>query len=335
MTPDEAFIQDIRANRDDDTPRLIYADWLDEHDQPDRAEFIRVQIELARLLASPSPAHEARRGELQARETELFRKNQTAWNRPLRRFGGNLVYHRGLVERISLDARQFLDHAEEIFRLAPIWHVKLLAARGVIARVADCPALDRLTSLSLNSNNLGTSGAEVLLRTPHGKNLTSLDLASNNAGTRGGRALLAFPPLRQLTFLNLHANSMGDAYVCEFAASRAISRLTNLNLATNEIRVSGLRALVESPHLTRLLFLGLMNNRFGDEGVQILAASPSLANLIALDLGRNRVTDAGARALLDSPHLGQLRFLDLSGNVISWAVGRELLQRFGLNTCKV
>jgi uncharacterized protein (TIGR02996 family) len=33
---------------EDDAPRLVYADWLDEHGEPERAEFIRVQIRLAR-----------------------------------------------------------------------------------------------------------------------------------------------------------------------------------------------------------------------------------------------------------------------------------------------
>jgi uncharacterized protein (TIGR02996 family) len=39
----------VVAAADDDTPRLAYADWLDEHDDPDRAEFIRVQCRLADL----------------------------------------------------------------------------------------------------------------------------------------------------------------------------------------------------------------------------------------------------------------------------------------------
>jgi uncharacterized protein (TIGR02996 family) len=34
---------------EDDGPRLVYADWLDEHGEGDRASFIRVQCELARL----------------------------------------------------------------------------------------------------------------------------------------------------------------------------------------------------------------------------------------------------------------------------------------------
>lgn len=39
----QAILRDPYA----DLPRLVYADWLDEHGYPKRAEFIRVQIELA------------------------------------------------------------------------------------------------------------------------------------------------------------------------------------------------------------------------------------------------------------------------------------------------
>jgi uncharacterized protein (TIGR02996 family) len=39
----------IIAHADEDTPRLAYADWLDENGDPDRAEFIRVQCRLADL----------------------------------------------------------------------------------------------------------------------------------------------------------------------------------------------------------------------------------------------------------------------------------------------
>src|SRR5262245_8993000 len=57
MTEQAALLAAIAANPDDDTPRLVYADWLDEH-RPDRvpsaaagpsarAEFLRVQCRLA------------------------------------------------------------------------------------------------------------------------------------------------------------------------------------------------------------------------------------------------------------------------------------------------
>src|SRR5262245_35833946 len=48
VTIADAFLADILDHPEDDTLRLIYADWLDEHDQSERAEFIRVQCELMR-----------------------------------------------------------------------------------------------------------------------------------------------------------------------------------------------------------------------------------------------------------------------------------------------
>jgi len=43
------FIEAIRQHPEDDAVRLIAADWLDEQDQPERAEFIRLQVECAQL----------------------------------------------------------------------------------------------------------------------------------------------------------------------------------------------------------------------------------------------------------------------------------------------
>ncbi len=50
MTTTYDFLADIIANPADDTPRLIYADWLEENGEEDYASFIRVQGELAKPL---------------------------------------------------------------------------------------------------------------------------------------------------------------------------------------------------------------------------------------------------------------------------------------------
>lgn len=45
----EAFLRGILENPLDDTVRLVYADYLEEHGGDERAEFIRVQCEYSRL----------------------------------------------------------------------------------------------------------------------------------------------------------------------------------------------------------------------------------------------------------------------------------------------
>lgn len=46
MNEQQSMLQAIYDNLDDDTVRLAYADYLDEHEEHDRAELIRLQYEL-------------------------------------------------------------------------------------------------------------------------------------------------------------------------------------------------------------------------------------------------------------------------------------------------
>jgi len=46
VTEDEAFIREIVGRPGDDLPRLVYADWLDERDDP-RGTFLRAEVEWA------------------------------------------------------------------------------------------------------------------------------------------------------------------------------------------------------------------------------------------------------------------------------------------------
>ncbi len=55
-------------------PRLAYADWLDEHDQPKLAEFIRVQCELERLIDN-----NPRAAELRSRLNEFSASDKHEW----------------------------------------------------------------------------------------------------------------------------------------------------------------------------------------------------------------------------------------------------------------
>src|SRR5262245_38314959 len=90
MSHQLGFFRDILTNPDDDTPRLVYADWLDDHGESDRAEFIRLQCAAAQ--ASKNSKH---RSELEDRAGKLLRKHQQKWAGPLIRRGGMVAFERG------------------------------------------------------------------------------------------------------------------------------------------------------------------------------------------------------------------------------------------------
>src|SRR5262245_37484275 len=122
MTHD-GFWQSILADPENDTPRLVYADWLEEQGEAERAEFIRVQIELARLGED-----DPRRRALQARESALLPEQNRAmrqtstppWPRKLPAWvlSSNPTLRRGFVEEVSPTVAQFINGAAALFRSA-------------------------------------------------------------------------------------------------------------------------------------------------------------------------------------------------------------------------
>jgi uncharacterized protein (TIGR02996 family) len=80
----------VLADPDSDGPRLLYADWLQEHGHSAGAEFIRVQCALARLTND-----DAAWFDLEARER--------TWLDAHGRFGW--FYRRGLIERVYSELR--------------------------------------------------------------------------------------------------------------------------------------------------------------------------------------------------------------------------------------
>ena len=78
MSERAAFVSAILDNPADDTVRLVFADWLEEHGEPERAEFIRCQIEAANL-----PALQRAKSKPHKRAKALLRKYDQAWRTAL------------------------------------------------------------------------------------------------------------------------------------------------------------------------------------------------------------------------------------------------------------
>ena len=144
MTHD-ALLAAVIANPDDDVVRLAFADWFEENSQPERAEFIRIQIERSRL-----PEDDPRHSALALREMTLLANHGKEW------FGfppsiDQIVFRRGFVESIALRADWVLDR-REIFRVHPIRELRLVgAANGDGVKLAECPELARIERLWIDS----------------------------------------------------------------------------------------------------------------------------------------------------------------------------------------
>ena len=102
MTHDEAFLEALREHPEDDAPRLIYADWLDEHGDPARAEFIRLQCELARR-----PMDDARYRILDLRAEQHLHENRERWD-PFfdRPYHVGVQFRRGFIELLALKGQR-------------------------------------------------------------------------------------------------------------------------------------------------------------------------------------------------------------------------------------
>ncbi len=258
MTHADAFLQAVLDAPDDDAPRLLFADWLDEHGDPDRAEFIRVQIALA-----GRPADHAVAG-LRSRQNALLALHDDEWSEPVRGVAFAWAFHRGFLEWVQVRPDKFLNGVNELFGRAPIRQVHLhedvytLLGAHRMAQLADCHFLIRLTGLDLSGNFVGRDGLQPLLVSPWLGGLTSLGLRQCQISDRGVRALAAWPHLTRLTHLDLGHNGIGPAGVR--ALARALEtwatngdppRLRSLPLHGNPLGESGRRAVHSSPLLVR------------------------------------------------------------------------------------
>jgi uncharacterized protein (TIGR02996 family) len=336
MTHDEAFLQAIIETPDDDTPRLVYADWLEEHGDAERAEFIRVQVQLACL-----PEEDPRRPALKLRERALLSRHEATWAGPFRGRVESWKFRRGFVEQITTGAAKFLTQTEQLFRLAPIRHVRLRRATWCLHRLAACPFLGRLTGLDLSGNAdrpgganfLLPSGVRALAASPHLHRLTTLLLFATNINVFDVQHLVSAPALKRLTTLDLGGNALGPDGAGVLAGAPALARLTTLRLHRTQIGVAGVRLLAASPYLTQLTELDLGWNYLGGPGVLALADAPNLAGLERLDLTGSYVSIASAKALAASPHLRRLRWLAVTWPRLAAQTRSILEHRFGKILC--
>src|SRR5258707_345300 len=113
MPDDPTFLKAILAAPEDDALRLVYADWLQENGQPERAGFIRAECARAVLHDdsdfAPNEWDNTRYWELHERARELYDRHAATWFADLfKTHRGEMSTHRGFPYHIALTARKFI-----------------------------------------------------------------------------------------------------------------------------------------------------------------------------------------------------------------------------------
>ena len=322
MTQEEVFLQRITQNPDDDAPRLVYADWLEERGDADRAEFIRLQCALAR--AAPDTPASTR---LQRRQQRLLREHEAAWRGGLPKLRGVRwgKFWRGFVAGATVTRGPALAAAAPaLFAAAPVQrlHIEALDAAGA-AGLAAIPPTARLTHLRARPTNEYAAEGEVnaavpLAHLPQLSYLTELDLDYMGVGPAGAEALAASPYLGRLRVLTLGAGAVGEG-VRALLTSDRLASLTVLDLWNNSNITGEVLAAVDPLAVRpRLEVLRLQGSHLRGEGA-VLARVVGALPLRELTVSWCVLGDAGAQALAGAAGLSSLRKLDITGNEISAA----------------
>ena len=190
----------------EDAPRLVYADAV-EDDDPERAEFIRLQIRLARLRQERNYSEPPG---LYNREHMLITARGREWAAHVRPLVDKWQYLRGFVDVVWVDAAVFLATAQQIYRRAPVLHLNLSGVGPVATDLFGSPHLHRIRSLSMVADKLGDEAAIALARSPRLAGLEWLDLRNNQIGPAGLEALAASDGLPRLGYLGFSGNAADD-----------------------------------------------------------------------------------------------------------------------------
>jgi uncharacterized protein (TIGR02996 family) len=325
MEQERALMEAIRAQPEDDAPRLAYAAWLRQRGDP-RGDFIEAQVRWHQAHQVLDVAAMKQHG---ARQWQLQMQHKAAWVAPLERLGlYNAEFRRGLVESAGIPAAKFLKNGEKLFDLAPLLHeVGFYKEKAdLLPRLAECPLLRRLEAVSIFDCPTPATALGEFAASPHAANLRSLELRESRVVGPIATACVQLLELPRLTCFSFTGNGtcprgltqrlpptpIGDEVVAALAQSPRLSRLRVLSVGFSKgITDAAVTALAGSPYLACSEGLHLYQTAITDAAARALADSPRSTCLTTLNLMLTGVGNVGLDALIQSPHLGALRNLTI------------------------
>ncbi len=299
----------VCAAPDDDLPRLVYADWLDEHGDSARAEFIRVQCEQAR-----TPWMSARWRQLHRAADHLRRGHQAEWSANVDGVARYGYLGRGFVETVYMFSKRFVTHGNKLLDAEPVHTVRLIdlhAAAGAVPvrEFVASPPVARLRGLDFGNSVLTFSEMEDISYAGTGPLAGLRDLTLEGGAIIGPLLVGLMRRLGGLKHLRVRPWDGGPARsVLEVLfREKAFERVETLDLSGTEV-ADAVPALAASRHAAGLTRLHLAQ-ACDAAGIAALAASTTLRNLAVLDLTGCPVTDADVQALAGAVFAPTLKVL--------------------------
>jgi uncharacterized protein (TIGR02996 family) len=224
MNQKQAFLDDIIEHPDDDAPRLVFADWLDDHGTEEdraRAEFIRLQC---RLEVGPFTARQVLL--MWARITELLRLYDAVWRAEFPDLPGVTFrrFRRGFVDEVRFNGwDRFQQFAGQVCSLVPIQRLHLPRILYFINHGAplDSPLIERVRELDLSGPELGDQPLVALASCSRLKKLRKLTLIARSGDQfldhshrftiRGARPLVESSHLADLQELSIRERQVTPA----------------------------------------------------------------------------------------------------------------------------
>lgn len=233
----------IVADPADDTLRLAYADWLQEHGDEEQAQFIRDSIKHAKMKGD-TPKRRKLGKELRILEME----RGPDWMKAIGLAGNRPNFTRGIAENAHyVRPAAFFREVRTLFRLLPVTTLSFGVYKG---RPLTCEDLVKLA------------------RTPELARVRRLELIEETGLTAADwRVLFQSPHLSGLTALRVADCGFGNAEAEVLASSPVLEGLTELDLEKNRIGLPGCRALAASPHLTNVEYFRMYENVFSRDSV--------------------------------------------------------------------
>lgn len=311
----EDLLAAIYQAPEQDEPRLVYSDWLEDHGELPRAELIRLQIQIVKLDEG-----DPEREPLKQKAREIERAHAGEWEQELPNWSGVSIskeHSRGFPYYATVTAPAFLRYGEKLLERMPLQALRITRlTEDNVKKVAISPVLKQITELSLENNPLRDKNTKVFFENAQLSSLKSLDLHTTElSGHRAAMTTLARAPfMQQLEMLRISDNPIGDAGFKQLAEIGDGSLRT---LYASRLGLTGDSGtfLSESPFFANLEILDIHGNWLGDAGVALMAGGGN-PTLKELDLSSNEIGDWGVEQLASFPRVSRLRKLNLMANHI-------------------